>query len=183
MKAHLAMTAGLLLAAGAPAAEPFVLHSTSFRDGERLGDRHGGLPASGPNCFGRNVSPALAWSNVPSGIRSIAVVAHDPEGRRGLGVTHLVAYGIHPSASFAEGELSVPSPKFVGGRNMGGSATYAGHCPPKGTADHHYIFTAIATDLDPAALPPGLSREELFERLSGGHAKWAASLVGLARHP
>jgi Raf kinase inhibitor-like YbhB/YbcL family protein len=174
--------AGGFAAAGA-AAGPFTLHSSSFRDGARLAAKHAGKSEAGPNCFGENVAPALSWSDLPAGTRSIALIVYDPEGRRGLGVSHMVAYGIAPDASFAEGELSMPSTKTVAGRNMGGGRVYAGPCPPPGTADHHYVFTAIATDLAPDALPPGLSREELFARLEGGHAKSASSLVGLSIHP
>ena len=39
-------------------------------------------------------------------------------------------------------------------------------------------FTVIATDLDPGALPAGLTRDELWEKLKG-HAKGVAGIVGL----
>ena len=39
-------------------------------------------------------------------------------------------------------------------------------------------FTLIATDLEPNALPAGLTRAELFAKLNG-HTKGAAGLVGL----
>jgi hypothetical protein len=42
----------------------------------------------------------------------------------------------------------------------------------------------IATDLEPAVLPPGLTREELMAKLvDGNHAKLAAGLTGLFAHP
>ena len=47
---------------------------------------------------------------------------------------------------------------------------------------HHYTFTLIATDLDPKALPPGLTRDELLAKLQG-HTKGAAGLVGLFGRP
>jgi hypothetical protein len=40
----------------------------------------------------------------------------------------------------------------------------------------------IGTDLEPGALPPGLTYEQLIEKLNG-HAKGAASLVGLFKKP
>ena len=40
----------------------------------------------------------------------------------------------------------------------------------------------IATDLDPKALPPGLTRTELLDKLHG-HVKGAAGLVGLFKNP
>jgi hypothetical protein len=40
----------------------------------------------------------------------------------------------------------------------------------------------LATDLDPKALPPGLSRTELIEKLNG-HVKGSSSIVGLFKNP
>jgi hypothetical protein len=40
----------------------------------------------------------------------------------------------------------------------------------------------IATDLDPKALPPGITRDQLFAALAG-HTKIAAGLIGRFRHP
>ena len=84
-------------------------------------------------------------------------------------------------AGFAEGETSKPSPKYVGGKGTQGAATYMGPCTPAG-APHHYTFTLIATDLEPAELPPGLTRDELFAKLTG-HTKGATGLIGLFGSP
>jgi hypothetical protein len=106
----------------------------------------------------------------------------DPEGRGGLGVIHWLAYNIPVDVtSFAEGETSQPSPKYVGGKGTAGQATYMGPCTPAG-APHHYTFTMIATDLEPGALPPGLTHPELMSKLDG-HAKGATGLIGLWQHP
>ena len=45
-----------------------------------------------------------------------------------------------------------------------------------------YTFTLIATDLKPGDLPAGLTRDELFAKLTG-HTKGAAGLVGLFGRP
>jgi len=59
----------------------------------------------------------------------------DPEGRGGLGVIDWVAYGIPASVpGFAEGEVSKPSEKYVGGKGTNGAATYLGPCTPRGRA-------------------------------------------------
>ena len=52
-----------------------------------------------------------------------------------------------------------------------------GPFPPRGNAPQHYVMTIIATDLEPDALQPGLSREEVPKALQGGHALRAASAV------
>ena len=84
----------------------------------------------------------------------------DPEGRPPGGVSHWVAYGIPASVTgFAEGEVSKPSDKYVGGTSLMKLSNYFGPCTPPGPL-HHYTFTLMATDLEPTALAPGLTRDE-----------------------
>jgi len=177
------VAAALCIAHSACAAAPFSLTSSAFKDGTLLATKNAGNNKANPNCIGENVSPPLAWSNVPAGTRSFALVMVDPEGRLGLGVIHWVAYGIPASVTgFAEGETSQPSDKYVGGKGAAGMAHYLGPCTPPGTGMHHYTFTLIATDLEPDALPAGLTRDELVAKLAG-HSKGAAGLVGLFGRP
>lgn len=166
----------------AKAAEPFQLTSPAFTDNAPLATKNAGDRKDNPNCVGQSVSPPLSWVNPPAGTGSFALVLIDVEARNGLGVVHMVTYGI-PSAvtGFSEGELSKPSDKFVGGKSTMGLPTYSGPCTPPGDW-HHYTFTLIATDLDPKALQPGMTRDELFAALNG-HAKGAAGLVARFRHP
>ncbi|MDP9902850.1 YbhB/YbcL family Raf kinase inhibitor-like protein [Variovorax ginsengisoli] len=165
------------------ARKPFELTSPQFADGTDLALKNAGNAKENPNCVGQNVSPPLDWKNMPSGTRSFALTVFDHEGRSGLGVVHWVAYGIPASVTgFSENEVSVPSPKFVGGRGTSGSGSYAGPCPPAGTGKHHYIFTLIATDLEPGTLPAGLTQAQLLEKLDG-RVKGATSLVGLFGQP
>jgi Raf kinase inhibitor-like YbhB/YbcL family protein len=169
----------------AAAADPFTLTSTSFHDGGPLLQKYAGKQEGSPNCVGENVSPQLSWSNAPASTKSFAIVVSDPDGRIGLGAVHWVAYGIAPTVtSFAEGEAARPGPnaKYVGGKSSGGISYFMGPCPPAGTSNHHYTFQVIANDLEPGALPAGLTRDELFAKLDG-HAKADASMVGVFRHP
>jgi Raf kinase inhibitor-like YbhB/YbcL family protein len=164
-------------------AQSFTLTSSTFKDGQMLQTKNAGNNKSNPNCVGENVSPPLAWTNVPGGTKSFALVMVDPEGRSGLGVVHWVAYGIPASVtSFAENEVSGPSGKYLGGKSTPGLPHYFGPCTPPKTGFHHYTLTLIATDLEPAALQPGLTRDELFAALNG-HAKGAAGIVGLFGKP
>lgn len=187
MKQHLGM---LFLALSsfcvgqlAQAAEPFTLSSPAFPDGGELALKNAGSDkARNPNCVGENVSPPLQWSNAPAGTKSYALIMVDPEGRFGQGVVHWVAYGIPASVTgFAEGEVSKLSAKYVGGKSTMQQAHYSGPCTPPG-GWHHYTFTLIATDLDPKALKPGLTRAELLRDLNG-HGKAVAGLIGRFRHP
>ena len=160
----------------------FSLSSPDFKDGERLALKNAGNNKANPNCLGENVSPTLNWSNPPAGTKSYALLMFDPEGRPPGGVSHWVAYGIPVSVTgFAEGEVSKPSDKYVGGLGTAKLSNYTGPCTPAGPL-HHYTFTLIATDLEPAALQPGLTREELIKALEG-HAKQSTGLIGTFSKP
>lgn len=157
--------------------DAFRLTSPGLADNTILTQKHAGNNKANPNCVGSNISPALEWSNVPEKTRSFAIMMDDQAGRGGLGVSHWVAYGIPANVtSLAEGEVSGPSKNVVGGKGTVGSEFYAGPCPPRGDAPHHYVFTLIATDLEPNTLKPGLTKTELLESLEG-HTLRAASLV------
>ena len=96
----------------ARAADPFMLTSSAYKDNAPLKTKNAGDNKANPNCVGQNVSPPVAWANPPDGTVSYALVLYDPEGRGGLGVVHMVTYGIPRSVSgFAEGELGQPSAK------------------------------------------------------------------------
>jgi Raf kinase inhibitor-like YbhB/YbcL family protein len=169
-------------APAARAADPFMIRSPAFEDNGKLDKKYANNTPGNANCVGENISPPLTWSNPPDGTKSYVLLMLDPEGRGGLGVSHWVAYGIPVSVTgFAEGEVSKPSPKYVGGKSTQGVPTYSGPCTPPGDW-HHYTFTLIATDLDPTALQPGMTREEVFAALNG-HAKGAAGLIGRFTHP
>jgi Raf kinase inhibitor-like YbhB/YbcL family protein len=176
------------LACIAQAADPFTLTSTTFKDGQLMPKKVANNLSNNPNCVGENVSPQLSWSNPPEGTKSFAILMEDPEGRGGAGVHHWVAYGISPTVtSFAEGELSKQTDKYVGGKSTRGVGYYSGPCTPPGSP-HHYTFVVIATDLDPKELPPGLTREEFLAKLAPpapapSHAKGAAGLIGLFVKP
>jgi Raf kinase inhibitor-like YbhB/YbcL family protein len=166
----------------AQAAAPFVLKSSSFKDGGMLALKYAGKFPGNANCVGQNISPALAWANTPEKTRSFAILMVDPDGAAGLGVVHWLAYGIAAGTTqLAEGEASKDSPKYAGGKNTRDVTYYVGPCAPPGGV-HHYHFTIIATDLAPDALPPGLTRDELLAKLKD-HALAASGLVALYEHP
>jgi Raf kinase inhibitor-like YbhB/YbcL family protein len=176
-----ALAAGCLSHA-ASAQGVFTLSSPDFKDGTRLAQKNAGNNKANPNCVGENISPAFSWANPPEGTKSYALLMFDPEGRPPGGVSHWVAYGIPVSVTgFAEGEVSKPSDKYVGGTSLMKLPTYFGPCTPPG-APHHYTFTLIATDLESSALQAGLTREEVIKALDG-HAKAATGLIGTFSKP
>src|SRR5215472_13313413 len=181
--------AGLVVTAiaanpSARAAEVLTLTSSAVQDNGTLAQKNACSDKTrSPNCVGENISPPLAWTGVPEGTKSFALLLFDPEGRAPAGVSHMVVYGIPASVTgFAEGELSRPSDKFVGGKSTMGRAVYFGPGTPPNTDWHHYTWTLVATDLDPKALQPGLTREGLAGALKD-HVKGSAGLVTRFKHP
>ena len=180
-KAWVFLTAGgiaasLIFTAGGAAAAGFTITSSAFSDGGMLAKKNA---ADDPMrmCGGENASPPLAWANAPEKTKSYVIFLLDPDGLLGQGVSHWVGYGIPASTtSFAEGDLTKQG-KFVGGKGTRDNALYIGPCPPVGDAPHHYVFTVVATDLEPAALKAGMARDEVFAAIKG-HALGGASVVG-----
>ena len=196
MIAAVAAAGVALVSPGAEAAGVLTLTSPAYQDNGTLAAKSAcsravaeelHLPFAA-NCVGQNISPPLAWHNAPAGTKSFALIMRDPEGLAPAGVDHMVIYGIPASvAQFGEGALSKASEQFVGGKNRMGIGTYFGPGTPPNTDWHHYTLTLVATDLDPKALPPGLTRDELAKELGVGtpnsHVKGAAGLILRFRHP
>jgi Raf kinase inhibitor-like YbhB/YbcL family protein len=174
----LAATAIVFVAsAPAAAASSFTLTSSALKDNDVMPAQYTGNNRSNPNCVGENISLPLAWSNVPAGTKGFALVMTDPEARGGLDVVHWVAYGIPASVtSFAEGEVSKASDKYIGGKSTMNLPSYFGPCTPPSTGYHHYTLVMIATNLDPKALKAGMTRDALMAALKG-HTKGSAGLI------
>lgn len=178
-----AVKAGLFVAGmiaahtGAKAAEPFRLTSPGLQDDAVLAQKFGGVSAVNKNCLGQNVSPALSWTPGPDGTKSYVIMMVDAAGRLGQGVDHWLAYGIPANMTkLDEGAVSKPHPQVVGGKNTNDTELYFGPCPGPGSGLHHYVFTMVATDLEPDALKAGLTRAELLKAING-HGKAVTDLV------
>ncbi|MDZ3991630.1 YbhB/YbcL family Raf kinase inhibitor-like protein [Pseudomonas sp. Teo4] len=156
------------------------ISSSSFTDGGMIAlSQVGPDPACGS---GEERTPQLSWENLPEGTRSLALVMFDPDGGKGLGVVHWVAYNIDPALDGLEqGAAGQTTQAVTVGRNSRGALAYRGPCPPAGDNPHHYALTLIATDLPPGSLAEGLDRQGLLEALQG-HALGAQSLVGRYGH-
>src|SRR5215468_2666185 len=85
----------LLVAPATRAADVLTLTSPAIQDNGTLATKNACSDKQRtPNCVGENISPPLAWSNVPEGTKSFALLLFDPEGRAPAGVSHMVVYGI-----------------------------------------------------------------------------------------
>ena len=156
----------------------FTLSSPAFNDDAMLPLKYAGGVLCGSDSRGGNISPPLAWSSPPAGTKSFAVLMIDPDGQRGIGSVHWVAYGIPAERrELKEGEGGMPpTADITNGKNSRGGMGYTGPCGPPVDAPHHYVIDVIALDLAPDAFQPGLDRDQLLKSIAG-HSLGPASLV------
>jgi Raf kinase inhibitor-like YbhB/YbcL family protein len=162
----------------------FTLTSPGFKDDAMLPLKYAGGATCGSDSRGGNFSPPLAWSHAPAGTKSFAVLMIDPDGRRGIGSVHWLAYNIPATRTgLKEGEGDAPSKDITGGKNSRGSTVYTGPCGPPADAPHHYVIDVLALDLAPGFLQPGLDRDELLKMIEGHSLGPASLVVRYRRHP
>ncbi len=127
------------------------------------------------SCKGRDVSPALTWTNAPANTQSFALIMDDPDAPSGTWV-HWVIYNIPASARGLP--EAVPTDAQLGdgsiqGTTSAGSAGYHGPCPPSGT--HRYFFKLYA--LDTILSLPSADKDSLLRAMEG-HIVDQAELMG-----
>jgi hypothetical protein len=178
-----ALAVSTMLASTAQA-DVLKITSSAFKEGGLIAAKYAGhlvtkRGASAPtDCGGQNVSPALAWTNVPDGTKSFGLVIYDPDGAKGGGAVHWVAYGIAGNLRAMPEGFGNKATGFIGGNGSAGNHDYMGPCPIPGHTNH-YIFSLYALDLAPDALPPGLSRDQFLDA-TRGHVLDIGSIVGRA---
>lgn len=124
------------------------LSSQNFNDGDKLPERQV-LNAMGYQ--GDNLSPHLAWDDVPAGTKSFVVTCYDPDAPTGSGWWHWVVANLPAETrelpeGAGSGKVDLPT-SSVQTRTDFGSAGYGGAAPPKGES-HRYIFTVHAIDVE-----------------------------------
>lgn len=95
---------------------------------------------------GDNVSPALAWTGVPSEATEVALVIEDPDAPLPRPFVHAVVVGIPADISgLAEDALSALPPTLgMLGRNSFRRQAYAGPRALPGHGPHNYAFQLLA---------------------------------------
>lgn len=132
------------------------LTSTAFQNGSAIPQKHTGE--------GEDVSPALAWSDLPEGTRSLAVICHDPDaplvtpGKYGF--VHWVLYNIPADVS----SIGEAVDQYTTGASDFGKPGYGGPMPPNGHGVHHYFFWLLALAVEPE-LEDGLSMWDLLGKV------------------
>jgi Raf kinase inhibitor-like YbhB/YbcL family protein len=138
----------------AHAADDLAVSTTAFLD-------QGLLPVL-YTCDGKDLSPAMSWTNPPAKAQSYAIVMTDPDAPSGMWY-HWVVYNIPvATTSLAEGTTEYPAGSLIG-KNSWKNAKYNGPCPPKGSS-HSYIFTLYALDTK-LKLPAGADGKEVEEAI------------------
>ncbi len=130
------------------------LTSDAFDPGAEIPRRHTRL--------GADESPPLAWSGVPDGARTLALVVEDPDAPLGTFLHWLVFDLPITWSSLAAGVARIQN--LPGGakqaHNDYGHLGYGGPCPPPGPA-HRYRFRLIARDSQ-LGLSPRAPRDALL---------------------
>lgn len=124
-------------------------------------------------CDGENISPPLAFSDIPAAAQSLVLIMDDPDALKPAGKVwdHWLVWNISPTTiTLAEGA----NPPGIVGYNSGGKKSYSGPCPPDG--EHRYFFKlyALDTDLD---LPFNATKSDI-EKAMSGHILEQVQLMG-----
>lgn len=135
------------------------IKSPVFTNGDEINSQY--------SCEADDISPALSWSEVPSGTKSLALICEDLDSPSKVW-SHWVVFNI-PADKTGLGE-DVPktgtlSDATVQGVNDFGRVGYNGPCPPPNGV-HHYYFRLYALD-DKLLLDKNATREMLLEAIQG----------------
>jgi len=157
------------------------LTSSAFADG-------GQIPAKYTQTGGE-VSPPLAWSNVPEGVVSFALIVHDVDQAIGNGtddLLHWMLWNIPAATTSLPERVPVASQLPDGMRQI--SATSPGYRGPGALASgpaHHYVFELFALDAKIDVQPTADAFETRAAVLKAiqGHILAKAVYGGLFRRP
>jgi hypothetical protein len=134
---------------------------------------------------GENLSPPLAWSDLPAGTRELALLFENITTRTKEPFVQWLVYKIPPDqGGLPEGYRHKRDPKepvdVLHGRNALGNIGYDG---PLGTLNRtiRYRFRLFALDR-PLDLPPGLDKEA-FLAAASGHVLEHADLIATYERP
>lgn len=120
---------------------------------------------------GQNISPPLAWSDVPKEAKSLALIVEDPDAPSGTFV-HWVIVDLPPTTKELPEGISKPRGGHVG-LNDWKHAEWGGPAPPRGR--HRYVFRLYALDRELGLAKP--TKRELDAAIAG-HVLAQASLTG-----
>ena len=145
----------------------------------------GGVLPQDYSGYGKNHSPAIAWSGAPAGTRSYALFVEDPDDPAAP-LIHWVAWDLAPTLTQLprslrnEPELKKPSGVRQAVNSHGGLG-WTGPHPPVAAPAHHYHFEVFALDRMLGARG-GASRDAVL-RAMRGHVIARGEAVALYAEP
>ena len=146
------------------------LTSSAFQDGKRIPIKY--------TCDGRDVSPPLNWTQVPTQTKTLVLILDDPDAN---GFTHWIIFNMPATLTGLQENIprtvNLPNSPISQGMNGFGTLGYNGPCPPSGT--HHYVFRLYALDTT-LTLPPGTKKQSVLASIEG-HVLGQVDLIGLYR--
>lgn len=122
---------------------------------------NGFLPAK-YTCDGLAISPALNFSEIPVGAKSLALIVEDPDAPSGV-FTHWLVWNI-PAGAASLSENSLPAGAELGWNDYD-QTKYGPPCPPNGV--HRYVFKVYALDLKFDGLSPRTDKNKFLELIKG----------------
>lgn len=131
-------------------------------------------------CQGRDISPPLAWSDLPAGTRSLVLIVDDPDAPDPAAPqrtwVHWVLYNIPPDTTgLAEAVAAADLPPGTHeGLNDWQRTGYGGPCPPIGRHRYMHKLYALNTLLPDLGQPTKVA----LERAMQGHVLGEALLIG-----
>ena len=142
--------------------------------------QYGDIPSQ-YTCEGTEQSPPLAWSDIPVGTKSLALIVDDPDApdpdAPKMAWVHWVLYNITPhSAGLDTGESGLPElpAGTLNGLNDWNQTGYRGPCPPIGR--HRYFHKLYALDIVLPTLQP--ATKTALDKAMRGHIIAQCELVG-----
>lgn len=144
--------------------------STAFPDGSSIPSRF--------TCDSNNISPALTWTEVPEGTRSLVLLCNDPDAPGGTW-HHWAVFDIPPDQRGLSENVSPQSgEKYRQATNDFGRPGYGGPCPPRGHGPHHYHFRLLSLSIEHLPVGQQATCAEV-ERAARQHLLGEATLVGV----
>ena len=144
------------------------IHSPVFKEGEEIPVDY--------TCDGVDHSPPLAWTDIPEGTKSFALITDDPDAPAKTWV-HWVIFNIPAGQTGVDENLlgnNMLPDGAVQGINSWGRNGYGGPCPPSGVHRYYFRLYALNKMLD---LGPLAGKSEVLEAMQS-HILAEAEIMG-----
>lgn len=155
------------------------LHSSAFSHGSSIPKQHTGE--------GQDVSPALVWDDVPTDVKSFALICDDPDAPSAKRPApqpwvHWVIYNVPadvrslPAGIARSSKLVTPAGACQGHNSWPkDNVGYLGPMPPNGSGPHRYFFKLYALDTMLSLSPAQANKQSLLDAMLGhilAEAEW-----------